>query len=189
MTTVINFIGGPGSGKSTFAYRLMAHFKTHGISCEYTGEYAKEKVWDDHLKIFDNQLLVFAQQQHRLHRLVGKVEYIITDSPLVQFVYYLNEFTPDHEKGSDRFLAFKILIWAEFHSFTNINFFMQRPSEFSNEGRYQDVKKALKIDSEMREVLETGEVPYVHLHCESSSMDDVTRYIREMEEGIEGGKP
>ncbi len=177
MTKVINFIGGPGSGKSTFAYRLMAHFKINGVSCEYTGEYAKEKVWDDHLKIFDNQLLVFAQQQHRLHRLLGKVDYIITDSPLVQFVYYLEEFTPEEEKKSERFQAFKKLIWAEFHSFANINFFMKRPSEFSNEGRYQDPQKALAIDAAIMEVLKTGGVPFTLLYCESSGLEEVLNAI------------
>jgi hypothetical protein len=181
MTKIVNFIGGPGSGKSTFSYRLMAHFKMNGISCEYTGEYAKEKVWDDHLKIFDNQLLVFAQQQHRLHRLVGKVDYIITDSPLVQFVYYLDEFTPDEEKKSERFLAFKKLIWAEFNSFTNINFFMKRPLEFNNEGRYQDSQKALKIDNEMMEILTMGGVPFSLLFCESSQLEDILNYIQAVE--------
>ncbi len=181
MTKVINFIGGPGSGKSTFSYRLMAHFKIQGISCEYTGEYAKEKVWDDHLKIFDNQLLVFAQQQHRLHRLLGKVEYIITDSPLVQFVYYLDEFTPEEKKGTERFKAYNRLVWEEFNSFDNINFLMQRPGGFSNEGRYQDSQKANKIDSEMKEVLTSGGVPYSLLYCEKSSLEDVLAYISDHE--------
>ncbi len=180
MTKVINFIGGPGSGKSTFSYRLMSHLKVKGISCEYTGEYAKEKVWDDHLKIFDNQLLVFAQQQRRFHRLTGKVDYIVTDAPLVQFIYYLDEFSPGEEKGSPRFLALKELIWAEFNSFENINFFMKRPKVFSNEGRYQDSQKALKIDSAIQEVLEEGRVPFFSINCETSDMKEVLSYIREI---------
>lgn len=44
MTSVINLIGGPGSGKSTTAAGLFFRMKSMGVRCELVTEYAKELV-------------------------------------------------------------------------------------------------------------------------------------------------
>ena len=53
--------------------------------------YAKEFVWEQHQETFKNEFYFFAKQQHRLFRLNGKVNYIITDRPLILFVFYNNK--------------------------------------------------------------------------------------------------
>ena len=41
LTTVINFLGGPGTCKSTFTSGVFAEFKRRGLDCEMSMEYAK----------------------------------------------------------------------------------------------------------------------------------------------------
>lgn len=87
-TTVINLIGAPGTGKSTLASELFALMKWQGYDVEIVSEYAKELVWEERTETFKNELYLFAKQHHRMFRLKDKVQYIITDRPLILSLFY-----------------------------------------------------------------------------------------------------
>ena len=88
MTKVINFYGGPSAGKSTMAAQLFGIMKANRFNVEYVPEFAKDLTWKQS-KCLDDQLYVFAVQHHALYTLLGQVDYIITDSPLLLSLHYV----------------------------------------------------------------------------------------------------
>ena len=56
-------------------------------------EFAKEIVYADNNKLRNDQLIVMGEQYRRTFVLDGKVDYIITDSPILLSVIY-NRLTP-----------------------------------------------------------------------------------------------
>jgi tRNA uridine 5-carbamoylmethylation protein Kti12 len=142
-TVVINLFGGPGCGKSTIAAELFAILKKQGYEVELVTEYAKDKVWEESYKTLENQIYVFAKQLHRLWRLKDKVQFIITDSPLLLSIIY------DKDNNED----LKNLIISRFNSFDNINFIINRSTVYNQNGRYQNEEQANEIDKQIKELL------------------------------------
>ena len=87
-TIVINLFGAPGAGKSTTAAFLFGELKSMGLDVELVTEYVKDLVWDKRYKELSNQIICFGQQMRRIERLIGQVDIIITDSPLLLNAYY-----------------------------------------------------------------------------------------------------
>ena len=115
MSKVINLFAPSGSGKSTGAAYIFSMLKMNGISCELIQEFAKDKVWENNTEIFkpENQVYIFGKQFYRMSRLKDKVDYIITDSPLLlSNVYNKSEFLKPHFEDAvrDCFNSFEILI-------------------------------------------------------------------------------
>ena len=107
---VINLIGGPGCGKSTTAADLYSLMKKSGQSVELVTEVAKDYVWDESYKLLRDQIFIFGQQYHNQWRLRDRVDWVITDSPLLLNLYY----------SSDRSETFFKLIVEKFYDFDNL---------------------------------------------------------------------
>lgn len=149
-TIVINLFAGPGSGKSTTCAGLFYHFKNGGINCEMALEYAKDKVWEESLHVLSNQIYVFGKQLHKLWRLNGKVDIIITDSPLPISIMY--------DKTNNKEL--EGLVIQQFNEFNNYNFFISRGNKYNPAGRMQSEEEAKELDKEMINVLDNHNIPY-----------------------------
>ncbi|MCL2621956.1 MAG: ATP-binding protein, partial [Firmicutes bacterium] len=87
-TLVVNLYGGPGAGKSTNAAALFVELKNRGINCELVREYAKDLVWEERSVEFYDQFTVLGKQVKRVNALIGKVDIIITDSPIILSCHY-----------------------------------------------------------------------------------------------------
>lgn len=140
---VVNFIGAPGSGKSTAAAELYALLSKRGANVELVTEYMKEVVWNRQMDLVNNQDLLFSQQRQRLTRLQGKVDFVITDSPLLlAFFYNDNPSFP-----MDTFSVFARQCWEQFNNYT---VFINRNHGFQQEGRYHDEIQSIEIEAKMR---------------------------------------
>ena len=153
-TVIVNLYAGPGAGKTTCAWIIAAELKKRGVVAEYVPEYAKELVWDKRFDLLDgsykNQLALFAEQNRRLERLVGQVDAVITDSPLLLGAMYAKERRDE--------VAGKIL--EQYHKYRNFNLFINRGESYENAGRIHDLEESRRIDKEILQFLKENNIYY-----------------------------
>ena len=150
---VINFWGGAGIGKSTMAARAYTWLKERGCRAEITGEYAKELVYEDSMRVIADQLYLFAEQEHRLRCLQESgVEIAVCDSPSPLSIIY------DREKDS----ALAQFIWTRFDRYKSINFLLKRNENmFTEKDRIDTLETARKADAEIQELLQKKGIPTI----------------------------
>lgn len=168
MTLVVNLYGGPGTGKSTTAAGVFSLLKQHGVNCELVTEYAKDKVWEESFRVFDNQLYVFARQYQRVFRLLGKVGVIVTDSPLLLSLYY--------GQGKDE--TFDKLVVERYKSMRNLDVFLTRVKEYSPIGRMQTEDQAKEIDVLLREKLDAWGIKYTKMLGNADSIIGIANMVQ-----------
>lgn len=176
---VINLFGGPSSGKSTTAAGIFYFMKLKGLSVELVTEYAKDLVYDGTLELMlDRQEVIFAEQSQRLHRLRGKVDYAIVDSPLLLSYVYpeLNQ----EQKGVvpwPALTAFKNLVIQIVRTYDNTNFFIHRPETFEEEGRAHDLKQSQAIDERILGALRLNQFPFTEIKADHDTVDKIIEDI------------
>lgn len=155
-TIVVNAFGGPGVGKTTMCWEIASELKKKGIITEYVSEYAKELVYEERWDILDdsmkNQKVILEEQKRRLDRLVGKVQVIVTDSPLLLSITYANDATDEYKAD----------ILRQFNEYDNINFVIvrNRRREFQQSGRKQNFEESKEKDIQITQLLEDNEIVY-----------------------------
>lgn len=166
-TVVVNLFAGPDSGKSTTCAAVFSELKYLGVNCEIAPEYVKDKVWEESFKTMENQFYITAKQHHRVHRLNGKVDVVITDSPFLQSVVYYQGDNPHY-----------IDCIKHFHNeFNNLNFFIERKKKYLKKGRTQTLEQAKELDSKILGMLEQQSVKYHSVPGERDSIQTVTNTI------------
>lgn len=169
--TVINFFGGPGTGKSTTAAELFAAMKKRGMRVELIHEVAKEYVWERWDHIFREQDYISAHQHRQQRRLVGHdIDYVILDSSILLGLFY----TPDDFPPS-----FKVFLRDVFDSYDNLNIYLTRSSDFpyQQEGRNQDEETAREIDEQVLAYLEDTDTPFHDILAGDGAVDDVLEIV------------
>lgn len=166
-TLVVNLFAGPGAGKSTSMAYIFAKLKSAGFNCEMAPEFAKEKVWENSLDVLNNQIYVFGKQHHTIHRLLGKVDIIITDSPLLLSIHY----------GSKCSKAFKLLVLEEHQKLNNINYFIVRSKKYNPKGRLQTEEQSIEIDSKIKNIISENDGIYKNVIASELFLTELTYEI------------
>jgi hypothetical protein len=148
-TLLVNLFAGPGAGKSSIAFDLMGKLKWSGVDCEFASEYAKDLVWEKRDKTFEDQIYIFGKQFHRISRLLGEVEVIVTDSPLLLTVVY-----------GEKWPALCQLAFDEHNKLTNLNIFVNRKKKYNPNGRIHTNEESQEIDVKVKTLLEINQYDY-----------------------------
>jgi ABC-type dipeptide/oligopeptide/nickel transport system ATPase component len=163
MTIVVNLVGGPCCGKSTTAAGLFSIMKLQtDKKVEIVTEVIKDYVYDENKGAMTDQVLITAQQNHRLRRLDGKVDFIVSDASLLNAVVY-NEFYHDIENLSTE-LSKKL-----FALYDNEVFLLPRKPQYDQYGRTQTLEEAKHLDTLFKMNLQKLGVPF----------HDMTHYTHE----------
>jgi len=163
----LNFFAGPGSGKSSIATGVFSLLKHHDVNCEYTGEYAKTLAWDGRLTGKVNSLKIFAEQHHRQFILDGKVDVIISDSPLLLCSAYVKPFDE----------LFHAMVAREFKKYDNINYFILREKAFIQKGRKENEEDAKKLDNDIFSLLEREQIPFKVVDGNYNAVNDIVEEV------------
>jgi len=167
---IINLIGAPGSGKSTLRAKLFAEMKIAGYNVEEITEYAKDAVWEERQNLFSDQLYIFAKQHRRLLRLKDKVDYVITDSPLIMNIAY-------QPKHLSYYPTLAELTFQIFNSYENINFFLHRTHEYQQIGRNQDEEQSKELSNEIKSILNKFNCDYIEVNSNEMNFDLIKKYL------------
>lgn len=146
---VINLYAGPGSGKSTLMAGVFYIMKMSGMSVEMAPEYAKELVWEERKEELALQVKVFAEQLWRIKRLEGKVDYVVTDSPILLSMIYGNS------------ESLHKLCLEHYVKMNNINFFVKREKPYDPNGRNETLDAAQNIDKRIKDMLKHRSIRYL----------------------------
>ena len=151
MTQIINLIGPPGAGKSTIAAGLFFNMKLASIEVELVTEYAKDMVWEERNNILMQQEYIFAKQHRRISRLIGKVDFIITDSPLYLSLIYTPPSFPD---------SFRQFIKDIAKSYDNKYFYINRIKRYNPNGRNHTEEESNQVGLNIRNFLIENKIEF-----------------------------
>ena len=153
-TMIVNLYAGAGAGKTTCAWIIASELKKRGVITEYVPEYAKELVWEKRRDMLDgsykNQLAILKEQNHRLARLVGQVEVVVTDSPILLGAMYIKERKPE----------FEAIVLGQFQKYNNFNLFINRGKTYEQTGRVHTLAESREVDRAIRQFLDGNNIYY-----------------------------
>lgn len=181
-TFVVNLFGGPGVGKSTLAAEVFVGLKKRGVQVELIQEYVKAWAWEGKpIGTFD-QLYILAKQLKLETRLYGKVEVVVTDSPLL--------FSPIYERfyGSkspmSETAALSVMRAAEEGGVVHLHYVLPRTVPYDAAGRYQNEEQAKDVDRWMETFLEFHKLPLIRVPADDKAgfiLTDVKKRMNPIE--------
>jgi hypothetical protein len=153
-TTVINLFGGSGVGKSTVAALLFARMKILGLHVELVREYVKLWAWSGRQVRKEDQIYLLGKQSAYESMLYGKVDYIVTDSPILLAGVYAEW----HNGLDGQYVTLAANSFIEQAKATGEvvveNYILERDGEFDMRGRWESEEQARGMDVFLRECLE-----------------------------------
>lgn len=173
-TKIINLLAGPGAGKSTLAAQLYFRMKNANLSCELVREYVKDWAWEGKQISKYDQLYILGKQSRRESLLYGKVDFIITDSPILLAGYYAEHYLgQSYITSAARSYISMALLDGHIHT----NFVVKRCKDFNSEGRYETEQQAKAIDTGIESYLERYAEEYTLINeADSAKADAITAH-------------
>lgn len=152
---------------STGAAYIFAKLKMAGVDSEYVSEYAKDRVWQgDQFVLQHCQLYVTGKQCLKVARLLGKVDVIVTDSPIAIGAMYTDE------------KPYQDVCLYEAKKYKNtFNIFVDRRKDYNPNGRNQTEEEARNIDQRILDFLNDNGIEYTRVDGNIAGYDQVVENI------------
>lgn len=177
MSTIINFVGGPGSGKTALCSLLFAELKMRGLRAEYVPEIAKNLVWTKQFDLLNNQHYVTMRQYELLEAINGKVDFILTDGPLLHGIYY-NRHNKDNYCDITKV---EKMILSKISSFENIFLHVSKGVfPYEHAGRLETEEESRSIGLELLKIMDTLKLPYKKIVSGREAIKDILDYVTEV---------
>lgn len=176
-TTIINLYGGPGTGKSTSAAYLYYLLKIEHKNAELVREYVKDWAWEGRHISVNDQIYFLGKQSRRESMLYGKVDWVVTDSPVWMNSYYASHYCTDIIAHGVNMLvkAFYQQVKDEGHE--HIHVFLKRTKPYMAEGRYQTEEEAKGIDVGVKAMLIDNSVPFIECEVGNEGLQELLQKI------------
>ena len=167
-TLLVNLFAGPGAGKSTGAAYIFAKLKMAGVDAELVTEYAKDRVWqEDQFPLQRCQLYVTGKQLLRIERVLGKVDVVITDSPVA-----IGSMYTDEKPYKDA------CIYAGKKYENSLNVFIRRHKSYNPNGRNQSEEEAKQIDEKIMNMFTENNMSFMTIAGTENGYDDLVEIIK-----------
>lgn len=157
MTKVINLIGSPGAGKSTLAAELYAKMKRIHLNVEMVREVAKEWAYEKRAVGPFEQIAILGEQIKRESSLFNRVDYIITDSPVLLGAFY---FDYNHNEQFMNQMVQNYYSFAKSKGMEFKNYILPRAGLYDQKGRFETEDEAEDIDEGIRLYMAAEEYTY-----------------------------
>lgn len=172
MTAVISLYAGPCAGKSTSAAYIYAKLKAQGKSVEIVREYIKDWVWDGRVPTTYDQFYILGKQIRRESSLLGKVDVIITDSPVWLCGYYSNSVSPPLIKAGVESCIQGYYQQVKIDNHRHVHVWVNRPPTFDPEGRWHTEEQSKYIDIELKPYLTDRGINLTEVYADFDSLDE-----------------
>lgn len=177
-TVVINAFGGAGAGKTVACMDVCQQLKKKGYNAEYVSEYCKELVYEDSdmlSGIPDNQFEILKEQMRRMDRMIGQVDFIVTDSPILLNSVYNKALTPEYEQ----------MVQELFRDYDNFTFFVERDtSHYQTEGRIHTLAESMEKDKQIKQMLHDNDIYFGTYNHETIDkiVDNASKTFKRLQE-------
>lgn len=157
---VVNFLAGPGAGKSTMAAAVFSELKLAGMNAELVTEFAKDITWEGNSGALQCQPYITGTQIWRVERAVlGGAKVIVTDSPVILGAAYVRPEDPMYE-----------VCLREHYKHANMNFLVARTKKYSQVGRSHTEEQARELDGKIRDILSSNWIDHTELVCDRTGI-------------------
>ena len=174
MSKIINLYSRPGGGKSSIASGLTYELKKRHLTVNNPYEFAKELSWENNLTAINDQLFVLANQHHGIVKSYNKVDYIVTDSPILLSLIYKNKYTDNKYPSYLYDEYFDKLILNIHRSYDSINIFLDSDrTSHNNLERFHDIIESKKIDKEILNMLKVNDVDFKTIKLNDDTVKNI----------------
>ena len=156
--------------KAQWQQSYFSFFKHQEVVCELVTEFAKDLVWDQDTTSLNDSIYVFANQNKRLRRLVGKVDLVITDSPIILSTLY-------GDMAGDS--AFNKLVQSTHKRYNNLNLLLERTKQYVKIGRTQTKEEAVAMDGKIETTLIKNKITYSTIKNVHGARFEITSHINQ----------
>lgn len=171
----INLYGCPSSGKTTLASKIFAKMKELRYDIAYVQEYSKDLVYQGiDMRFLDEKDRIFIlAEQLRRESILKKVEYMVTDSPLILTAYYHQDPNKNEDWSYVQDIVKRQLKDDELHFWLNII------EDFEEVGRSHSKDESLKIQEELKSYLHSFNIELIELpNGLDERVDEILKHIK-----------
>lgn len=152
-TTILSLFAGPGAGKSTSAAYLYAQLKNRGVNSELVREYVKDWAWEERAIGTYDQIYFLGKQVRREALLLGRVDAVVTDSPVWLGAYYAERYATPHIRHGTEAMVRAYYDQAALDGHRHVHLWVNRSKPYLKAGRYETEEQAREVDRQQRKFL------------------------------------